>query len=737
MNGSRWFVCLICIPALSACEDTGKSPTPPAASIVLDSEITSDDTIIAAELTASISITGTTGGDVAEGDIVTLTVNSLTFTGEVAGGMFSIDVPGADLAADADTTIDASVTTTTGSAAGEATATDTEEYGVDIFAPTASITLAENITDDDVISIGESMGNVAISGAVGGDVADGDTITLTVNTMPFTGAALSGAFSINVPGSALADDSDMTIDASVTTSTGDPNGETTATTSESYSVDLSTPTAVVMIDGPIASDGVVNAAESAISVTITGTVSGDVADGDTVTLTVNNTPFTGAVSSGTFSIDVSGADLAADADLLVEAAVVGSANINGDALANDSESYSVDLIAPAAVITYPAANNLLDFDEIVVRGVASDAGGVSAVLVNGVLATTTDDFANWTATVPLATGTNALIVETNDDALNIDDEAFEVQVRSVSALLNTPTEITIDTANNRALITDNINNAVMAMELASGELTTLSDGTTPDSNNTFAQPFDIVVDDARGRALVADRGRRSIIAVDLTTGARTVLSGATTPDGTNPFSAPTNIELDSVNDRALVWDDTLDAIVAVDLLSGARTILSGDTVPDGVNPLDRLADLVLDPGNNRLLAAENTGDRIVAIDLTTGARTIVATSPTFSFLQGIELDAVNNRAFLLNSSPAAVFEVGLGDGSSTTLTNATTPNTELALRIPVAMTTESSTGRLLVLDDTLDAVIAVDTASGQRSPVSTQSIPDTGNIVDPSRRTRA
>ena len=62
---------------------------------------------------------------------VTLTVNSKTFTSTVNadGTTFSVDVPGADLRDDADTTIDASVTTTTGHLNGEATATDTDICG--------------------------------------------------------------------------------------------------------------------------------------------------------------------------------------------------------------------------------------------------------------------------------------------------------------------------------------------------------------------------------------------------------------------------------------------------------------------------------------------------------------------------------------------------------------------------------------------------------------------------------
>ena len=68
--------------------------------------------INAAEAGGTVTITGTVGGDVQDGDIVTLTINGNTYTGPVSGGTFSIDVAGSDLAADPDTTIEASVTTT-------------------------------------------------------------------------------------------------------------------------------------------------------------------------------------------------------------------------------------------------------------------------------------------------------------------------------------------------------------------------------------------------------------------------------------------------------------------------------------------------------------------------------------------------------------------------------------------------------------------------------------------------
>ncbi|MCO7021638.1 Ig-like domain-containing protein, partial [Vibrio paracholerae] len=86
--------------------------------------ITADDIINAEEAGQQIPVSGTVTGEFKAGDIVTLTVNGKPYTGEVdADGRFTILVAGSDLAADADQTIDASVTSTD-AAGNSSTATD-------------------------------------------------------------------------------------------------------------------------------------------------------------------------------------------------------------------------------------------------------------------------------------------------------------------------------------------------------------------------------------------------------------------------------------------------------------------------------------------------------------------------------------------------------------------------------------------------------------------------------------
>ncbi|WP_429076628.1 retention module-containing protein, partial [Aeromonas hydrophila] len=135
----------------TATDDGSVDSTAPDLAITLDENITADDVINAAEAGQQIPVSGTVGGDVKVGDTVTLTVNGKTFTGLVlADKTFSINVPGSDLVADGDKTIDASVTTTD-AAGNSTTATDKEGYGVDTQAPTVVVNLV-----DDKLTVGET-----------------------------------------------------------------------------------------------------------------------------------------------------------------------------------------------------------------------------------------------------------------------------------------------------------------------------------------------------------------------------------------------------------------------------------------------------------------------------------------------------------------------------------------------------------------------------------------------------
>ncbi|WP_209406433.1 S-layer family protein, partial [Pseudozobellia sp. WGM2] len=369
----------------------------PIPTLTID-DITADNILNAAEAGADVSVTGTVSGDFNAGDTVTLTVDGTDYTGTVdALGAYSIDVPGSKLAADADNTVDGSVTTTD-AAGNSASATDTQVYSVDVVAPIPTLTI-DDITADNILNAAEAGADVAVTGTIAGDFNTGDTVTLTVDGTDYTGTVDAlGAYSIDVPGSKLAADADNTVDGSVTTTDAAGN-EGTVTETKAYTVDTTAPLPVLEIDD-ITADNILNAAEAGADVAVTGTVSGDFNAGDTVTLTVDGTNYTGTVDAlGAYSIDVPGSKLAADADTTVDGSVTTTDAAGNSATATDTQVYSVDVVAPIPTLTIDdiTADNILNAAEA--GADVAVTGTVSGDFNDGDTVTLTVDGTNYTGTV--------------------------------------------------------------------------------------------------------------------------------------------------------------------------------------------------------------------------------------------------------------------------------------------------------------------------------------------------
>ncbi|WP_193152515.1 Ig-like domain-containing protein [Vibrio navarrensis] len=269
--------------------------------------ITADDVINASEAAGTVTVTGTaTGGDIATGDTVTLEINGKTYTTTVAaGGTWSVDVAGSDLAAD--TAFDAVVTSS--DAAGHTVdTTGSSTHTVDLAA-TASIDV-DPITDDRIINANESAEGVLIpiTGWVGGDARPGDTVTITLGGVEIGRALVSNdtnadgkyLFTVEVLGSQLANTTLQYphIVATVTGTDGAGNEFSKAST-EVYKVDQSLDIEVFVEE--ISGDNVINFDEQG-NVTISGFVEKG-ASIDTITITdKDGNPM--VISSG-ISVDTS------------------------------------------------------------------------------------------------------------------------------------------------------------------------------------------------------------------------------------------------------------------------------------------------------------------------------------------------------------------------------------------------------------------------------------------------
>ncbi len=100
---------------VSATDLAGNTTAGTGAAITLDTTasaiitldlITADNIVNSAESGGMVAVTGSVSGDVEDGGAVTLTVNGVTYDGTASGGLFSILVSGANLAADTNVHVD-------------------------------------------------------------------------------------------------------------------------------------------------------------------------------------------------------------------------------------------------------------------------------------------------------------------------------------------------------------------------------------------------------------------------------------------------------------------------------------------------------------------------------------------------------------------------------------------------------------------------------------------------------
>ena len=391
--------------------------TLPVPSLTIDN-ITVDNIVNAIEASGTITITGTVGGDFTTGDTVSLVINGVTSTGTIdASGGFRVDVSGNDLALDADTTVAGSVSTTD-LAGNIGTATHDKVYTIDTTLPVPTLTI-DDITTDNIVNAIEASGTITITGTVGGDFTSGDTVSLVINGVTTTGIVDAlGAFSIVVSGNDLSLDADTTVAGSVST-VGSSGNIGTTTNNKAYNVDITLPVLTLIIND-ITADNILNVVEASGTITITGTVIGEFNTGDIVTLVINGVTSTGIVDAlGAFSIDVSGNDLALDADTTV-AGSVSTTNVSGNSgIATNDKIYTInsELPLPTLILDDITADNTINTSEalenITITGIVGgdfNTGDTVTLVINGVISTGIVD----------ALGVFSIVVSGNDLALDAD-----------------------------------------------------------------------------------------------------------------------------------------------------------------------------------------------------------------------------------------------------------------------------------------------------------------------------
>ncbi|MAC85216.1 MAG: hypothetical protein CL624_13885 [Arcobacter sp.] len=150
---------------------------------------------------------------------------------------------------------------------------------------TASISLDENVTADNILNNQESTQEVTISGTVTQYAQEGDSVTLTVNGKEYTTEVTAAmTFAVAVAGNDLLADSDKTIEAQVVAQ--DDTTSFIASDSLSYEVDVSsTGPATVEILEDENNDGFINYGESNGKVDVIVNTPADAKIGEILTVT--------------------------------------------------------------------------------------------------------------------------------------------------------------------------------------------------------------------------------------------------------------------------------------------------------------------------------------------------------------------------------------------------------------------------------------------------------------------
>ncbi|MCZ7492581.1 Ig-like domain-containing protein, partial [Acinetobacter baumannii] len=435
--------------------------------------VTADNVINASEASGNVTVTGVLKNVPADAanTVVTVVINGQTYTATVdsTAGTWTVSVPGSGLTADADKTIDAKVTFTD-AAGNSSSVNDTQTYTIDTTAPDAPVINPVNATDP-----------------ITGTAEPGSTVTVTYPDGSTTTVVAGPDGTWTVPNPGLNDGDKVT--AIATDPAGNPSLPGTAIVD---AVGPNTDGVNFTVDS-VTADNVINASEASGNVTVTGVLKNVPADAanTVVTVVINGQTYTATVDStaGTWTVSVSGSDLTADADKTIDAKVTFTDAAGNSSSVNDTQTYTVDTVAPNAPVLDPI--NATD----PVSGQAEPGSTVTVTYPDGTTATVVagpdgswsvpnpgnlvdGDTVTATATDPAGNtslpGTGTVSADITAPVVALDDVLTNDSTPALTGTVNDPTATVV--VNVDGVDYPAVNNGDGTWTLADNTLPTLADG---------------------------------------------------------------------------------------------------------------------------------------------------------------------------------------------------------------------------------------------------------------------
>ncbi|PUE06853.1 hypothetical protein B9Z51_13055 [Limnohabitans sp. T6-5] len=276
---------------------------PPAGKTSLSVDaVTADNIVNNTEASGSVTITGTARGDFTTGDVVSLVIKGVSYSGTVnASGAYSITVSGSDLSGDTDTTIAATLVAHDKSG-NPGTITASKAYTLE---GTISTTVSITAISDDSGTAGDFITNdnngLTVSGTLSATLTAGQRLWYSrdngVNWIDITTSVSNTAVSYA--------DSALTSTSTVQMRVQGAGSTYGAAASQLVTIDSSAPTQTVVITDILDNEGAITGTVDSggntddTSLNLKGTVSAALASGEVVKVYDGSTYLGNATVSGT------------------------------------------------------------------------------------------------------------------------------------------------------------------------------------------------------------------------------------------------------------------------------------------------------------------------------------------------------------------------------------------------------------------------------------------------------
>ncbi|MFP2562208.1 Ig-like domain-containing protein [Enterobacter ludwigii] len=388
--------------------------------------VAGDDVINIIEHGQNLIVSGTST-DLAAGSTVTVTINNIEYVATVlADGTWKAAVPAADVSQWPDGPLNITARAQDASA-------NPVSIGTVVDVDLAPVAISVNsVTPDNVLNAAEKGHDLALSGTTSG-VEAGQTVTVTFGGKSYTTTVdANGNWAYTVPAADVSGlkEGDARVQVSVSNVNGNP-----ASSSHEFSVDTTAPAVTI---NTVSHDNMLNAAEAAQDLTLSGTSTAEA--GQTVTVTFNGNQYTAQVQAdGSWTLDVPAADLAGitDGTAVVTATVSDKA---GNPASTDA-SVLVDTTVPQITFNTVAGDDILNIAEhgqaLIVSGTVTgaQAGDVITVTLNGKnYSAMLDASGNWSMGIPaadagaLGNGDHTMSATLTDKAGNSTTQTHEIAV---------------------------------------------------------------------------------------------------------------------------------------------------------------------------------------------------------------------------------------------------------------------------------------------------------------------